>query len=189
MSLTELTTIVPPPAHPIDPGDAPGWKTIERLLLLGDIPTDLFDLVHAYGTGFFMVETRNAIKITNPFSDEYWPWVVYTCRIHRRTKESAASNVAHAFPFGVYPDSIGLFPIGTDSDGGTLYWYTEGRSSQWPLLANPPGYRTFERFDMSLTTFLAKSFTGEVHCCLWKNTLEDRPRVFFKSTKSLNPME
>ncbi|HZT80569.1 MAG TPA: hypothetical protein VFA26_10110, partial [Gemmataceae bacterium] len=71
------------------------------------------------------------------------------------------------FPFGIYPDSVGLLPIGTDSNGGTLYYHTGGMPDEWPVIANPPRYFIFERFELSLTSFLAKCFNGETRCVLW----------------------
>jgi hypothetical protein len=200
VSIDELTRVVPPPEQPIEPGDLHQWAIVEHGLALARLPTDLFDLAHAYGTGFFMVEARNAIKILNPFSDEYWPQLLHICRLERRSKEMTQNA---GFPFGIYPDSVGLLPIGTDRNGGTLYWHTEvpmgtdlslywltkGGEPQWPIIANPPGYRVFERFDLALTSFLSGCFTSRIRCVLWgESTFAGNPRVFFKSTKSLNAM-
>jgi hypothetical protein len=62
-----------------------------------------------------------------------------------------------------------LLPWGTDENGNTLHWLTEGVPNDWPVIAESHDGE-IERFDMSMTTFLAKALTREIrpkHIWYW----------------------
>jgi hypothetical protein len=69
-------------------------------------------------------------------------------------------------PYSVYPDAPGLLPWGRDENGSVMLWLTEGEPNDWPIvLVRIEGGH--ERWDLSLTSFLAGTFGNRIKCLLW----------------------
>ena len=84
-----------------------------------------------------------------------------------------------AVPYGIFPDSPGLLPWGTDDNGGSICWLTQGAPEKWPILAVAARSEYFEQFDIPMTTFLAGCFTRKITCHLWNEP------VFFSGPKRI----
>jgi hypothetical protein len=176
MSINDLTAVVPPPDTPAAVPAKLNWKEIEKALGVL-LPMDYKDFVARYGSGLL----GNFIRVFNPFDEyEYMglvPSVVRICGIRRELKESEGDAEV---PFDVYPKSPGLLPWGNDENGNGLYWLTEGATDHWPCIVGAGRDRRWQRFDMTMTTFLATALNGDVKCRIWPSGFArpNRRRVF-----------
>ncbi len=169
MSVQSLTKVVSPPSSPLEVGTKEDWALIERLMGI-QLPIDLYDLCVTYGSGWFM-----GIQIYNPFSSLYRPSVEQDLEIYPDLKQNCSE-----FRFNFYPEQPGLYPCGTEENGGEIFWLADGRSDQWPLVL-------FDRLDsqvlnMTLTTFLANTFAMELECIWWDSNWQEEEfkRVTFR---------
>lgn len=161
MSVDQLFELVKPPAHPVHTGPPEAWATAEKMLATA-LPQDFRCVCALYGSGTF-VDTF--IGIYNPFDPSY-----------RRTLESELASLRileqRTFSdFGgyfVFPDPFGLLPWGTDENGGILCWIAEGEPDEWPVFTVPHGGEDCERWDMSMTSFLAAAFTNRIRPSIWQ---------------------
>jgi SMI1-KNR4 cell-wall len=131
------------------------------------LPSDYKQFWRCYGAGEFVDPPRLGIQVWDPFSDYYFDKISADCDSLRRWGE--------AVPYSVYPEVPGLLPWGSDDNGYTLYWLTEGHPDMWPVLFRPPREHTyFERIDLSMTSYLAGCFSQRIKA--WCNHSEP---VFF----------
>src|SRR5947209_4182767 len=184
MAVEELMVVVPPPKHPIDVGTAAQWAALEGAL--GTLlPTDYRKYIRHYGSGIFNDPGRFSLSIYNPVSPHF-PWLFDVERLGLLTEKKKAGD--RAFPYGIFPPSPGLFLWGNGT-GGRLLWLTEGEPDRWPVLVCSPSPYKFERFDLPMTSFLAKVFSREIQCSIWSDAkLFSGPRKL-KFAQSLEDVE
>src|SRR5262249_35774093 len=91
----------------------------------------------------------------NPLSSDFEPSVTYLLQTTRH------NQMRRKYPYGVFPDQPGLLPWGGDENGHLLHWLTEGAPKEWPVIIESHEGE-LERFDMSMTTFLAKALTNQI---------------------------
>lgn len=170
MAIGELTRVVMPPTEAVDCGTKAQWKAIQDKLGL-ILPIDLCEFGLTYGTGEFC---DGFLEVVNPFSPKYQEYVAYETRILRNNKSSELAE----FPYDVFPHQPGLFPWGRDENGHTLLWLTQGEPDTWPVIVESHEGK-FERFDTSMTTFLAKALTNEIRPeHIWTKPFSDEERTF-----------
>lgn len=176
MAIEELTALVVPPESPSEVLAKPGWNAIERKLGVR-LPSDYKEYVTTYGSGLL----GNFIIVANPFSAhegvELFSIIEMLCTELRERKNNEGENgVAYA----IYPEGSGLLPWGGDENGNGLYWLMEGTPDRWPCLVGAGRDSRWERFDMPMTSFLAKALSGEIKCKIWPPGFAkpNRRRVF-----------
>jgi hypothetical protein len=77
-------------------------------------------------------------------------------------------------PFDFHPTNPGLLPIGGDENGNGIFWLTEGKPTAWPCIVGEARGKRWERFDLSLTTFLAKILKKQIECRIWPGSFPGR---------------
>jgi hypothetical protein len=87
------------------------------------------------------------------------------CNIFRGVKAVADELV----PYDIFPTTPGLFPWGGDNNGSTLFWLTECTAPEWPIFVAAARDDYFQRFDMSVTSFLTGCFTRTIKCYCWSD--------------------
>jgi hypothetical protein len=152
MALAELIEEVPAPEQPLE------IKPLEHLLAiqasLGLVfPSDYAQFCSTFGSGEF----AGTIQVFNAFADNYQNLIKCLCEIYSDQKSELGNN---EFPYAVYPSKPGLFPWGTEASGGTYFWLTEGNPNHWPTIIEDES--SWERWNMPMTTFLAKFFKREI---------------------------
>jgi hypothetical protein len=157
MAIQELLNTIAPPEHPINTGSLTDWHRVEEAIGLR-FPSDLHELCVHYGSGRFA-----GITIYNPFSPNYQHAVRGMLDIFRGLREDIGQTVV---PFGLFPEHPGLFPVGKEANGGTIFLLVDGIINEWPLILTDTSFR-YQRFDMPLTTFLSKLFRKEIGCIWW----------------------
>lgn len=161
MSLEELLTILPPPEHPVEPGDATQWRQFEAATGL-IFPPDYHAFINTYGTGHI----EETIFPHNPFCQRrglrayynYAQWAQEATAI-QATKRRGGDEW---FPFPVYPEAGGLLPWGSTSNGDRLLWRTAQRLEEWSVVVNETRSTNFEVFACSVTAFIYGLLTGSI---------------------------
>jgi len=163
LSHERLTKIAPPPIHPVAPGSPAGWDQIEAEIGIR-LPEDFKDYIGVYGAG----QWANFFGVINPFYEWKHPptkrswrkWMQDRLEFLDEWQEKHAGDVA---PFRCYPAPGGLLAFGYDDCGGTLCWKTVGEVDSWSIICLDAEFsKQFDRFDMSLTTFLAELLTAKI---------------------------
>lgn len=166
MAVDELVKVVSPPYTPEDAPVEGSWKHVVEAVGF-DLPQDYRDFGERYGTGTF---SQGFLRVVNPFAPWYRKFIDKECEILRELEEAAGNPM----PYPVYPKRPGLLPWGSDESGHTMYWFTEGPPDQWPIILKTHDVNfdnwplSFERWEMSMTTFLAKALSNEIKCLLWR---------------------
>jgi len=157
MSIQELTAIVSPPDKPLEVSSPDIVENVKAKFGIA-FPNDLYDICSTYGSGWFM-----GIQIYNLFSLAYCDLVEQGLQCFRELKETEGDS---AIPYSLYPNRPGLFPCGEEENGGHLFWLVDGTPESWPLVLFGSIFE-WERHQLSISTFLAKSFKKELSCIWW----------------------
>ena len=152
MPIDTLVTIVPPPKKPRNAGTAQAWKRIKERV---DIPDELFDLFHRYGSGQFTVymdDGMDVIRLLNVFEK---PLLELQTLIGTGFEENKSENVKLRF----FPRSrYGLFPI-TESDQ-SQYLLVDPRDEKKVYVTDKFASGLL-KCNYSALDFLCIAFTGE----------------------------
>jgi hypothetical protein len=164
MAVTELLAVVPPPARPRHGGDPAAGDDAEARLGTR-LPADFRDFVSRYGTGVFNDPGRLCVCPRNPLAPGFEARFRADCRWLRDRKGLAP---AEDFPYEVFPPSPGLL-LWADDDNGCLFcWLTDGQPDRGPVLVTPPRGYYWERFELPMTSFLARAFSRRLTCVPWQ---------------------
>jgi SMI1-KNR4 cell-wall len=170
MSFQELSALVQPPEKPVEVPKKPNWKQVEKSLGIS-LPVDYREYIVAYGTGVLC----NFVVICNPFSEQdgfaLLPFVKTMTNTLVQLKQSEGIRQV---PFDVHPARPGLLPFGGDENGNVLYWLTEGDPAVWPCVVGEGRGKRWERYDVAMTTFIAKILTKEIRCKIWPGSFPGR---------------
>ena len=168
MSIQELTEIVRPPMHPVEPGSSEAWSELQQRLGIR-LPDEIRDFGSAYGTGSFC---GTFLAVFNPFANGYMRSLNDAIDSLRAAKERGMT-------FGVFPDNPGLFPWGRDENGNTYCWNAEGDPEHWQVAIRKHGSEDVIRIPMSMSTFLVKSFRNEISTDVWQGEPFSRDELTF----------
>ncbi|MGP3988684.1 SMI1/KNR4 family protein [Streptomyces sp. 3N207] len=141
MSLEKLTSLVPPPAHPV--GADADWTQTEAVLGLS-LPADFKQVVRLYGAGQFCDE----LSTCPPERIIEYNQELLTAWGPLREEHS------EEFPFPLYPEPGGLLVWGLDSLGGVLCWLTEGKPDEWEVVKWKQRDGEFHEWDCGAAEFL-----------------------------------
>jgi hypothetical protein len=177
MAIEELLALVSPPRSVA--AEVPNWDQIERAIGTR-LPADYRAFALHYGSGRFEDGTCT-FWVINPLSPNYPVKFAEELDLWRFRREAFPSE----YPADIFPVVPGLLPWGRDEDGGMMGWLVEGDDpDRWAVVAKNRN-EVFERFDLSLTTFLARSLTHELRPSVWRPDYpEEICRVVFHSDLS-----
>jgi len=165
MSLSELEAVVSPPSHPRDVADTSTWDRA-RALIGSEFPRDFRDFVFRYGEGVFNDPGRLCIFTRNPLRSDFEDQFRHDCELLLLMKSLNAPN---DFSYEVFPRSPGLLLWASDDNGCRFCWLTEGHPDTWPVVVTPPRHCYWERFPVSMTSFLAQAFSRKLNCVPWQD--------------------
>jgi SMI1-KNR4 cell-wall len=166
MTLRKLRRILPTPPRSGRFSGQEVWPISEQRHGL-TFPNDLKAFIQDYGAGFIVDDSRLRIDIYDPRA------TIFASRIADHTAVLLGAQSPGAMPYSVFPDSPGLFPLGSDDNGNELYWLTKGSPDEWPIVVRSPEGQ-FEEHPGPLTTFLAGVLQGKIRVSVW-------PSPFFSS--------
>ncbi|WP_020475356.1 SMI1/KNR4 family protein [Zavarzinella formosa] len=180
MAVKELVSFIPPPTSPLEVGDQSTWSSIEAELG-SPLPSDYRDFVSTYGTGLL----ANLINVFNPFSrGEYRNLLQSTKRILDIAR-TLKIIMPERMPYAIFPEIGGMLPWATDENGNWYFWLTEGSPDEWPVIAGNSRDVDFQRFDIPMTTFLAKALKRKITCKFWAS---DYPTLKYAKHSSFRPV-
>jgi hypothetical protein len=150
MSIVQLLTLLPPPAHPRDTGSSQQWLAVEAQLHSA-LPADYKAYIDTYGTGVigYLVRPHSPFA-TAPLFDLF----AQIEAISHTRRSYAATFGTDWCPYPLYPEPEGLLPWGNTLDGDTLFWQRRGSADSWPTIIAEVKSKTFETFTGSMTEFL-----------------------------------
>ena len=157
MSINQLLQIVPPPEQPLQVGTLARWREIEAQMGLV-LPNDLYELSTRYGSGWFC-----NVHIHNPFATDYQETIHHVLDMFRVLREDLG---AEAVPYPLFPEHPGLYPAGSEDNGGVIFYLTQGNPDDWPLLLWDKRTK-WEQLNMSVTTFLVRTLKKDLECSWW----------------------
>lgn len=161
MAIEELLAIAPPPQR-IQAAEAVGWDAIEQSIGTR-LPADYRDFALQYGSGRFDDGTY-AFWVINPLSPNYSALLAEELDLWRVRREAFPSE----YPVEIFPAVPGLLPWGRDEDGGLMGWIVEGDDpDRWAVVAKSSD-EPFERYDLTMTTFLARSLNYHLRPNAWR---------------------
>jgi hypothetical protein len=166
MAIEELVAFIPPPAHPID-GDG-DWSAVEREL--GFVfPTDFKHLIWLYGSGAFY----GSLFVANPLTAGGRAW------IRRHSERCRALRDACEEVCPLPPDSPGLLPWGSDSNGHRYCWLASGPPDTWEVVQIFHGYEDeIDPVPGPVTSFLVRFMSNEYPNMLGGNPFTEADRTF-----------
>ena len=163
MALSELLKIVTPPDNPKEVPAKPNWAAVEKKLGL-QLPDDYKRYVTKFGSGLL----GEFVCVLNPFSKmegvEFFSGADLLLSTIRELKRTEGEKYV---PFDLHPESPGLLPWGGDENGNSLFWLTRGARNKWPVVVCAGRDNRSQLFEMGMTAFLTRTFTGEVKCKIW----------------------
>jgi hypothetical protein len=158
-----LLELAPPPNSPVDAGPPDRWAEVESALGT-TLPGGYKWLINAYGSGEFC----DLLWLLNPFTPkphDLLSQIEPMLEVYREGREGWS---AERCPFPVFPEPGGLLPLGDDTNGGNLFWVTDGPPDRWSLvLYDWRGGCEYERHRMPLVDFLVGWLSGQIPCCFF----------------------
>ena len=175
MTIDELRAVLPPPATPAAPATARDWTAIEGQV--GSLlPPDYKQFVEAYGPGriadFLMVFTPFAANANADLTQQVGRQVGAL----RQLRDAGQTS-----EYPLFPEPGGLMPWGVTDNGDILLWLRSGEPAAWPVVISVSGDIEFERFDLTMSSFLAQVLGGAVRT-------ETFPEDFPGEARSFEPL-
>lgn len=161
MALNELTSLIAPPVHPVEACKASQLDLVQDRLGIV-LPDDYREYALAYGSGKFRDDSI-AVVVFNPCAKVYLERVQAVCTYLAEVRRTKGQQVV---PFNLFPDLPGLLPWGWDINGNDLFWLANGSPNEWPVIVRAEGYE-FQRHNLPMTSFLARSMKREIKCNAW----------------------
>ena len=150
--MTDLKRLFPSSTQPdLSPGKVLNSKQGKRI----DLPQDYVDFISYFGVGYFTVNDSFSLQIFDLITDSgassVEEFLGYAREGHLELPER--------YP-DVFPNIPGLLPWGADDQGGTYYWWVEGDSDSWEVIAD---IRVdLIRYQYSMSEFLLALYTNEI---------------------------
>jgi hypothetical protein len=150
MPVSELVSLVPPPATPVAAsGD---WNKVEAELKQR-LPDDYKEIISIYGAGRFCRMISIASPFVRPISAlKFWTdWVDFY-----RDLTSYGVDV----PYDLFPACPGLLPCGSYTDSNNINWLTAPAGEKWRLIYYSRSDGFIDVGPTSLADFVVRIITG-----------------------------
>lgn len=163
-SFNRLLHLAPPPEFPKDLGKPHQWSEIEQSIGT-PLPSDYKRLIEFYGNGIFC----DLLVVLNPFSSSKSTNLLarfdQSLDIYR---EGPQLGYTEQCPFLTFPEPGGLLTLAQDTNGGDMFWLTQGRPEDWPLVIYDwRGGYDYEQHSIGLVAFLSRWLGGELPDCFF----------------------
>jgi hypothetical protein len=168
--LDRLRALLPPPAHPAEPGRPDGWAEVEATLGT-PLPEDFKAFTEVYGSG----KVDDFLYLFNPFAaGEDGNLLAERDRVlaaYARTR----ARFPDRLPPPPFPEPGGVLPLGRTDNGDELYWVTGGDPGDWPVLLLESRAARQEVHRLPVTGFLAALAAGELATRVLPDEVVHRP--------------
>lgn len=153
-----MSMIAPPPVPVGAEGD---WAAAEARLGT-PFPSDYREFVRRYGEGHL----AGFIGVLAPFATNPYANIFDRAEQLRATELEFARCGLPTFQqesqFALFPQPGGLLQVALTDNGDTIYWLTVGTPDEWVIIVNGSRMPVYERFECSLTEFLAGIVSSEI---------------------------
>jgi len=147
--LDRLTRLLPPPAHPVEPGQPDGWMAVERSLGT-PLPGDFKAFTQRYGSG----TVDDFLYLFNPFAaGQDGNLLAEKDRVLAAYRQTRA-RFPDRLPLPPFPEPGGVLPLGRTDNGDELYWVTDGDPDDWTVALVESRAALQELHAMPVTGFL-----------------------------------
>lgn len=159
-----IQEIAPPPTSPSHVPSEEVWTSVESKLG-ASLPAELKWFSQTYGLGTFRGSQTTAISIYSVGPDSF----VNDINLElARFREIRGEQSDEAYPFNVFPEGDGLFPLGIDESDIWICWKCAGDPEQWPITVRWSwGEQGMREFDLPLTQFLTELFERSIELPCW----------------------
>ena len=158
-----LLALAPPPSSPVNAGSPDLWLRL-RMLSARAYPADYKWLINTYGSGEYC-DLLWLLTPSPPWPDDLLSQIEPCWRAIGR---GGTMDSSEQCPFPIFPEPGGLLPAGGDTNGGSIFWITDGPPGEWSLvLYDWRGGYVYERHRMSLVDFLVGWLSGEIQGCFF----------------------
>jgi len=166
VAINDLIAFIPPPAEPINgKGD---WSIPQQEFGV-EFPADFKELIREYGTGRFYGD----LYVSNPLT----PWGRTSIQENLGRYRELRDACELAIP--LFPETPGLLPWGSDSNGHLYCWWTEGPADAWKIVQLFHGYEDeIEPVPGPITSFLVRFIGNEYPNMLGGTPFVEADRTF-----------
>jgi SMI1-KNR4 cell-wall len=155
MAIDQLRKILPQPSSPAEAQGS--WVDVESALKT-KLPHDYMAFIENYGTG----QVNNFLSVFNPFSKR----ANFNLLVQSKNQLEALAELQEQFTefrtFDLFPKEGGLLPVAMTDNGDTIYWLTQGKTSEWSMVVRDARGPKFEQFKCGFTEFLVDILTGRL---------------------------
>ncbi|MEU0741863.1 SMI1/KNR4 family protein [Streptomyces sp. NPDC006134] len=158
--LPSLAQVLP---CPTEPPERSNWQEAEEILQTS-LPSDFKDLIDVYGAG--LIDDYLLLAAPGCPNDVY-DLIKLT---NERTEANRSLWEFEDAPIEMQDEGNRLICWATTDNGEYLYWLVQPDDDPEKrcLMLNDASGETWERFDMTVTQFLAAVLTGDIHSeVLW----------------------
>ena len=174
MIIDELLAVLPAPEVPLESNKANDWGRVTDLF--GDpLPMDYMQFIDVYGSGSLC----GYLTAFNPFSTNQYLNLTHQVFVQLAALRAIRVEFPDEVPFPLFFEPGGLLPWGISIDGDLYCWLTEGISSKWNVVVVCRSGGC-ERFEMTMTQFLARIIKGEISSVSIPNDLSSQVGVRFE---------
>jgi hypothetical protein len=171
--LERLTSLVPPPAKPVERPDPASWPAVEVAMGTA-LPGDYKALLETYGSGTF----DEVLWLFSPAAPPDGNLVGQRDAVLADYAESRR-RFPRRYPLAPFPEPGGVLPLGRSDTGNELYWVTEGEPDRWPVALFGSRSSRHEVHGGGIAAFLAALAAGELRTRLLPRDLLRRERHTF----------
>lgn len=157
MTIASLSSVMPPPANPIEARGS--WSDVEGVLG-AQLPDDYRDFIERYGSGTI----DHFITILNPFSVRPTLNLLEQSKRQLNALRDLRENFHEQNPFELYPSHGGLLPVAITDNGDVIHWLTCPNRDSWAIVVNEARSPDYQKFECSLTDFLTGIIKKSIVC-------------------------
>ncbi|WP_158264818.1 SMI1/KNR4 family protein [Blastopirellula marina] len=159
-----MKQLIPPPAQPSSRPTEQDW--IETQARLGlELPPEWKAFLQTYGAGTFRGSETTALSIYSAGNPSFAEDVSYELERFREIRGDAPTA---DYPFRIFPEPAGLYPLGIDECDVWICWKCSGAPQEWPIAVRWTwGEQGIRTFDLPLSTFLVRLFERTLELPCW----------------------
>lgn len=158
MSISQLKSILTPPALPNENGNGNHWPLIDEKI---KFPEDYIEFISDYGTG----RIADFIALLNPFAKNDELNFFSQKKLIIEEFDCLIQEDSDYYKYNLYPKPDGLLPVGITDNGDYLFWVVNDTqdSNSWGVAIIASRSPDVEFFNVNITTFIYSVLSNELN--------------------------